>query len=129
MTTMTTTMSSNSTSLSTSTSTRTDRLWTADSLKRVAHRGGMRQQQGLTPDERSSLRTAVAETVVNEDNLKRPTIPLLYHRDEDGKWTATVPRSANARQSGGMKARTTLGIKKLTQIDRMRATLAKKKNA
>ena len=71
------------------------------------------------------IKTLVRTTTFKGHEIKTPHLPLFYTKEE-GQWTATTPLGGDKKVQGQLKARATLTIGKLKQIDRMRAKLAQK---
>jgi hypothetical protein len=94
-------------------------------------RGGhhaFREHSPSTPDELEATKTLIRTTAFKGHEKKTPHLPLLYTRNEEGKWEATTPLGGDAKIQGQLKARATLTLGKMNQIDRMRAKLEARKN-
>jgi len=86
-----------------------------------------REHTNPTPDEEEAMKTLITNTAFKGHEVKTPHLPLLYTRNEEGKWEATTPLGGDAKIQGQLKARATLTLAKMNQIDRMRAKLEARK--
>jgi hypothetical protein len=97
---------------------------TATNWIKGGHHAG-REHADYTPDELEATKTLIQTTAFKGHEVKTPHLPLLYTKNEEGKWEATTPLGGDAKIQGQLKARATLTTRKMNQIERMRARLKK----
>jgi hypothetical protein len=76
----------------------------------------------------ATIRAITTRTIGRSENGSDLALPLYYARNEEGKWEAHTPHGKDNKIKGMLKARATLTLGKMNQIDRMRAKLEARKN-
>jgi len=93
---------------------------------RGGHHEG-RENCATTHEDAETIKKLIQTTAFKGHEVKTPHLPLFYTKNEEGKWEATTPLTGDAKIQGSLKARATLTLAKMNQIDRMRAKLEARK--
>lgn len=98
-------------------------MMTPERVMKFAHSG--RTTKTYANDELDALLLSVRTASINKSRDKVPTLATAYYKDGEGKWVVATPQTSNPKQRGQLKTTTERSLRKLNQVDRMRAKLKK----